>query len=125
MSIADFINAAKATSASTNTTPAVLEPSTEAFQIALEELDKTATSRSISDEQFRALKLLIAEYRAEIMKGSFVATREKLHNIVVWYRVSREEAFVVIKPKVVKEKTPAKPRTSRAKKALPIIEDLM
>jgi hypothetical protein len=123
MSIADFIANAKATS--TNTAVAIQEPSTEAFQTALEELDKTATSRSISDEQFRALKLLIAEYRAEIMKGSFVASKEKLHNIVMWYRVSREEAFVVIKPKVVKEKAPAKPRTSRAKKALPIIEDLM
>lgn len=123
MSIADFIANAKASS--TSTAVEVLEPSTEAFQTALEELDKTATSRSISDEQFRALKLLIAEYRAEIMKGSFAPTKEKLHNIVMFYRVSREEAFVVIKEKVKKEKAPAKPRTSRAKKALPIIEDLM
>ena len=121
MGIADFIANAKASSMAV----AIQEPSTEAFQTALEELDKTATSRSISDEQFRALKLLIAEYRAEIMKGSFIATREKLHNIVMWYRVSREEAFIVIKPRVVKEKAPAKPRASRAKKALPIIEDLM
>ena len=121
MSIADFIANAKATS----TAVAVEEPSTEAFQEALEQLDKTATKLSISDEQFRSLKSLIAEYRAEIMKGSFVATKEKLHTIVMWYRVSREEAFVVIKEKVKKERAPAKPRTSKAKKALPIIEDLM
>ena len=123
MSIADFIANAKASS--TSTAIAVQEPSTEAFQTALEELDKTATSRSISDEQFRSLKLLIAEYRVEIMKGSFAPTKEKLHNIVMWYRVSREEAFVVIKEKVKKEKAPAKPRTSKAKKVLPIIADLM
>ncbi len=123
MSIADFIANAKASS--TSTAVAIQEPSTEAFQTALEELDKTTTSRSISDEQFRSLKLLIAGYREEIMKGSFAPSKEKLHNIVMWYRVSREEAFVVIKEKVKKERAPAKPRTSRAKKALPIIEDLM
>jgi hypothetical protein len=122
MSIADFIANAKQRA---TITPLELLEDVQIEGFSLEELDKTTTARSISDSQYRALKLLIAEYRAEIMKGTFVSTNEKLHNIIMFYRVSREDAFVVIKEKAVKVKAPAKPRTTRAKKGIVLVDDLM
>jgi hypothetical protein len=122
MSIADFIAKAKEAPKASGLT-ALQDVLIEGFDSEAEGLDKTSTSKSISDSQFRALKSLISEYRSEIIKGSFVETEEKLHNIVMFYRVSREESFIVIKPKVVRTRAPAKPRAS--KKAIVVIADLM
>jgi len=126
MSIETFLAKAKESSTvlakSKETLTHLYDVSTEAFNDSIDALDSTTTSRSITDDQYRALKKLIAEYREEIMQGNFVATKEKLHTITIWYRVLREEAFIVIKEKPVKEK---KTPTGRTRKPKIIINDLM
>lgn len=108
---------------------AIKEPydvSTEEFQQALNTLeDKETTKYSISYEQFRELKKVIMEYRKEIELGNFIPSQDKLHNIVMWFRVSREQAFVLIKEKVAKTKASSTGPKSRKKKETPQIDFLM
>lgn len=128
MSIANFMAKAKAEARPSNTSLAALidstDVSTEDFQTTLNALEaKEVTKFSISDEQFNLLKGVINDYRKQLEQGNFVPTIDKLHNIVMWYRVSRETAFIAIKEKIVKEK---KSRTASArKKTVSTIEDLM
>ena len=129
MAIADFIAKAKAGAKSTSTSLATLvdstDVSTEDFQSTLNALEaKEVTKFSISDEQFNVLKGVINGYRKQIEQGNFVPTVDKLHNIIMWYRVSREAAFVAIKEKIVKEKKP-RAASTRKKKEVPMIDDLM
>ena len=77
-------------------------------------LDAQASTRSVTDEQYSTLKAKIATFRKEIEAGTFAATKDNLHTIVMWYRVSREEAFLAVKPKIVKEKV-AKPKKETKK----------
>ena len=77
-------------------------------------LDAQASARSITDEQYNTLKAKITVFRKEIEAGTFVSSIENLHTIVMWYRVSREDAFLAVKPKIVKEKV-AKPKKETKK----------
>ncbi len=120
MSIAAFMAKAQETSTSKELILAPGDVSTKDFTEELELLDSKSTSRSITDEQFRSLKALINQFREQIKLGTFVETEEALHAITIWYRVSREEAFIAIK-----EKKPKAPAKSRAKKAVVLIGDLM
>lgn len=129
MSIADFMAKAKAEARPSSTSLTTLvdsvDVSTEDFQTALNALEaKEVTKFSISDEQFNILKGVINDYRKQIEQGNFVPTIDKLHNIVMWYRVSRETAFVAIKEKIVKEKKP-RAASTRKKKEVIVIDDLM
>lgn len=123
MGIASFIAKAKDTSVSREIIP-LEDVSTEDFTKTLESMDNTTTSRSITDQQYKDLKELIAGYRVEIMKGTFTPSEQKLHAICMWYRVTREEAFIVIKEKVKKERAPSKTGT-RVKKPQTVIGELM
>lgn len=120
MSIAAFMAKAQETSTSKELTLAPGDVSTGDFTEALEMLDNTSTSKSITDEQFLSLKILINQYREQIKMGTFVETEEALHAITIWYRVSREVAFIAIK-----EKKPKAPAKGRAKKAVVLIGELM
>lgn len=84
----------------------------------VETLDAQTSAKTVSDEQYRIIKDKVAEFRKQIENGTFEPTRENLHTIVIWYRVSREEAFIAVKPKTVKEKV-VKPKreTKKAKEA--------
>ena len=77
-------------------------------------LDAMASARSVTDEQYSVLKAKIVVFRKEIEAGTFAPTLDNLHTIVMWYRVSREEAFLAVKPKIVKEKV-AKPKKETKK----------
>ena len=77
-------------------------------------LDAMASARSVTDEQYSTLKAKIVAFRKEIEAGTFAPTLDNLHTIVMWYRVSREEAFLAVKPKIVKEKV-AKPKKETKK----------
>lgn len=89
----------------------------------IEALDAKASGRSVSDEQYRIIKDRVAEFRKQIETNVFEPTRENLHTIVMWYRVSREEAFIAVKPKTVKEKV-VKPKreTKKAKEERLLLE---
>lgn len=77
--------------------------------------------RTISDDDFAALKKHIAELRQQIMQGTFVRTTENLRIITAWFRASREESIVIIQPKKVKEKAPPKPRKVSKKKEIELM----
>lgn len=120
MSISAFMQAAKETAKIVEVKELEDMPMADFFE-ALDQEDTQVTSKSVTNDQFIALRRTIEEYRKEIMVGNFIPTPYKLHTIVMWFRVSREEAFVAIKPKVVREKKPS----TRTKKVVPTIGELM
>lgn len=70
----------------------------------------TLSRRTITDNEFAALKKHIADLRTQIMQGTFVPTTDNLRTITAWFRASREESFTVVPEKKKKEPAAAKPK---------------
>lgn len=120
MSIADFMKNAATVAVEVKQEQAG-DISTEAFDFATNDIE--LTKLSVSAEQAYQIRKQVAVFREEIQKGDFTPTPEALHLIVMYYRITREEAFTVVKAKPVKVPKEKKPRA--AKKAVPTIEYLM
>lgn len=121
MSLQNFLNTAR--NSAVEVPAESNDVSTKDFLLDLSNTEVTSiTKLSVTTEQAIAIKKAIAEYREEIKKGSFEPSTEKLHTIVMWFRISREEAFVLAKEKPIKL---VKERATRKKKEVPIIGDLM
>lgn len=85
-----------------------LDVSTDTFFKAQE--STLLSRRTITDDEFAALKKQVSDLRQQIMQGTFEPTTDKLRTIVAWFRASREEGFTVVPEKKKKEPAAAKPK---------------